>query len=181
MHFQVSLECCPVCAIWAEIWLFPSMSEYVSSEVLGGLKALATVGAQVFLAVGTQDDSQSTVTHTFHFTDTHALKNMARSYSFRKANEIKQFPFKYKKRYLMCLDSAFFIFCIFWSVISFSYHYLKVWHIPRPIEINLSDSRNVFVMNTQHMRLQVALLISSVIAVRAEIGLLPSVSQNMSP
>lgn len=107
MHFQVSLECCPVGAIRAEIWLFPSMSEYVSSQVLGGLKALATVGAQVFLAVGTQDDSQSTVTHTFHFTNTHALKNMARSYSFRKANEIKHFPFKYKKRYLWCLDSVF--------------------------------------------------------------------------
>lgn len=60
-------------AVWAGIWFLPRMSEYVSSQVLGGLKTLATLGAKVSLAVGAQDDSQSTVTQTFHFTDTHAL------------------------------------------------------------------------------------------------------------
>lgn len=88
MHFEIPLECRPVSAIRAQIRLFPSVSQYVSSEILGGLKTLATVGAQVFLVVGSQEDSQSTVTHTFHFTDTHALKNIAMSYSLGKGKSI---------------------------------------------------------------------------------------------
>lgn len=81
MHFEVSLQSSPVAAVRAGVGLLPSMGENVSSQVLGGLKALATVGANVSLGVGTQEDSQSTVTQTFHFTNTHALKNTARSYS----------------------------------------------------------------------------------------------------
>lgn len=81
MHFEVSLQSSPVAAVRAGVGLLPSMGENVSSQVLGGLKDLATVGANVSLGVGTQEDSQSTVTQSFHFTNTHALKNMARSYS----------------------------------------------------------------------------------------------------
>lgn len=175
MHFKISLQSRPVAAVWAGIWFLPCVGKYVSSQVLGGLKALATVGATVSLAVGTQDDSQSTVTQTFHFTDTHALKNMARSYSqvtteYSSTKEYRH-PWYFKK----AVFSNSSTWRQFTSGTDESAILLYVCNG------YLVGSQNIFIMNTQHVRLQVALLISSVITVRAEIRLLPSVGQNMSP
>lgn len=77
MHFQVAFKSSPVAAVRTGVRLLPRVRQYVPPQVLGGLKALATLGAKVSLGLAPQDDPQPTVTQTF--TDTHALKNTARS------------------------------------------------------------------------------------------------------
>lgn len=84
VRLQVALLIGSVIAVWAEIWLLPSVSHDMASQVLWGLKSLATVGTQVSLVVGTHNCPQSTKTQTSNSTDftyPHALQNTATSYS----------------------------------------------------------------------------------------------------
>lgn len=84
VHFEVALEGGSVAAVGTGVGLLPGVGQCVSPQVLGGLKAFATLGAKVSPGgLATQDHPQSTVTQTFTdtttTTTTHALKNTARS------------------------------------------------------------------------------------------------------
>ena len=84
VRLQVALLTGSVIAVRAEIWLLPRVGHDMSSQVLRGLKSLATVGTKVFLDVGTHNCAQSTKTQTSNSTDftyPRALQNTATSYS----------------------------------------------------------------------------------------------------
>lgn len=69
MRLQVALLIRPVIAVWTGKRLLPSVGPNMSTQVLRGLKALSTVGAQMSLAVGTHNRSQCTKTQSSHSTD----------------------------------------------------------------------------------------------------------------